>query len=148
MNDKAVDEAARAGWGTPNPAGRSTPMGSITGAPITDGPISGWHSQTMTVGGTATATGVLLVLVLVTATVGWMMTSVGDSKALPLALGAMIFGFVLAIVLRFKPTLAKVLAPSTRSRKVSSSASSRGSTTLSTRASSCRPSAPRSPCSS
>ena len=111
MNDKAVDEAARAGWGAPNPGGRSTSMGSIIDGPITDGPISGWHSQTMTVVGTATATGVLLVLVLVTATVGWMMTSVGDTKALPLALGAMIFGFVCAIVLRFKPTLAKVLAP-------------------------------------
>lgn len=112
MNDKAMNEAARSGWAAPEPSTRSTPIGPMGSmGPITDGPISTWHAQTMTVGGTATATGVLLVLLLATATVGWMMTSTGDTKAYPLALGAMLLGFVLAIVLRFKPTLARVIAP-------------------------------------
>ncbi len=110
MSDKVVNEAARAGWAAPEPAtqaGRNTP--------ITDGPISGWSSErTMTVNGTATATGVLLVLLLASATVGWAMTEAtpGQEAKFPaLAIGGVLLGFVCAIVLRFKPTFAKVLGP-------------------------------------
>ena len=106
MSDKAVDAAARAGWGAPDLSTRNTPMG-----PISDGPSSIWHSQTMTVSGTATATGALLVLLLATAALGWSMTTAGDTKSMPLALGAVLVGFGLAMVLHFKPTLAKLLAP-------------------------------------
>ena len=62
MNDKSVDEAARApGWGAPAVIPRST---VIPGTPIDDGPISDWHSGVMTVRGTMSAGGVLLVLLL------------------------------------------------------------------------------------
>ncbi|MDO8390456.1 MAG: Bax inhibitor-1/YccA family protein [Actinomycetota bacterium] len=109
MNEKAAAQAARAGWGAPDLSTRATPI-----APITDGPISSWRPRVMTVGGTATATGVLLVLLLATATVGWIMAPTSDSKVdgvMGIAIGAVIAGFVCAIVLRFKPTLAPVLAP-------------------------------------
>lgn len=110
MSDKVVTAASRAGWAAPDPstqAGRNTP--------ITDGPISGWSSErTMTVSGTATATGVLLVLLLGSAVAGWAMTEAtpGQEAKFPaLAIGGVLLGFVCAIVLRFKPTFAKVLGP-------------------------------------
>ena len=116
MSEKAVNEAARAGWGAPNPATRSTPIGGVVGEPYTDGPVSGWSSQrAMTVSGTVTATGVLLVLLLGSAAAGWIMTNTnaasGEVKFPALALGGVLLGFVCAIVLRFKPTFAHVLAP-------------------------------------
>jgi uncharacterized YccA/Bax inhibitor family protein len=109
LNEQAVAAAARAGWAAPDPASRSTRVD-----PINDGPVSNWSSQTMTVGGTATATGVLLVLLLVAATVGWTMgpDRGAEVTGFPLlALGGMIVGFACAIAVSFKPTLAKLLGP-------------------------------------
>ncbi|MEQ1700098.1 MAG: Bax inhibitor-1/YccA family protein [Ilumatobacteraceae bacterium] len=111
LNEKALNEAARAGWAAPEGAPRSTPIG-----PMTDGPVSGWQStsNTMTVSGTATATGVLLVLLLAAAGVGWSMTgsSLESKVQFPvLAIAAVFVGFGVAIFLRFKPMLAKFLAP-------------------------------------
>ncbi len=106
MNEKAAANAVRAGWGAPDPSTRSTP--------ITDGPVSAWSPKVMTVGGTATATGVLMALLLATATIGWVMapsSSANASGALGLAIGGVVVGLICAIVLRFKPTLAPVLAP-------------------------------------
>jgi uncharacterized YccA/Bax inhibitor family protein len=111
LNDKALNDAARAGWGAPEGAARSTPLG-----PMTDGPVSGWQatSNTMTVAGTATATGVLLVLLLATASIGWAVTGFGEETKVKfpmLAIVAMLVGFGCAILLHFKPTLAKIVAP-------------------------------------
>jgi uncharacterized YccA/Bax inhibitor family protein len=112
LNEKAAAEAAKAGWGAPDPSSRSTP---IPGTPITDGPVSPWSSgPRMTIKGTATATGVLLVLLLITASIGWSVTgSTLDSAAkFPmLALVGVLVGFGCAIALRFKPNMAPVLAP-------------------------------------
>jgi len=115
MNEKKADEvaaAARAGWGAPDPATRSTP---IPGEPITDGPISPWSGvRTMTVGGTATATGVLLVLLLATAVYGWNATdtnAAGQWNLPALAIVGILVGFVCVLVVAFKPGLAKILGP-------------------------------------
>lgn len=115
LNEKALNDAARAGWGAPEGAPRSTPIGPMSG-PMTDGPVSSWQttSNTMTVSGTATATGVLLVLLLITAGVGWSMggSSLETATKFPvLAIVAMLVGFGCAILLHFKPTLAKIVAP-------------------------------------
>lgn len=115
LNEKALNDAARAGWGAPEGAPRSTPIGPMSG-PFNDGPVSGWqsNSNTMTVSGTATATGVLLVLLLGTAVVGWSMggSSLESANKFPvLAIVAMLVGFGCAILLHFKPTLAKIVAP-------------------------------------
>ncbi len=113
LNEKAAADAAKAGWGAPDPATRNTP---IPGTPITDGPISPWRpGPAMTVKGTASATGVLLVILLATATVGWMQTETalpGQNTNIPmLAIAGILVGFGCAIALRFKPQMARVLAP-------------------------------------
>ena len=115
LNEKKANEVAaatRAGWGAPDPASRSTP---IPGEPITDGPISAWDSAPkMTYSGTITATGVLLVLLIGAATFGWLNTdtNVAGQWNLPtLAIVGIIVGFICAIVVAFKPGLARILGP-------------------------------------
>jgi uncharacterized YccA/Bax inhibitor family protein len=73
----------------------------------------------MTVGGSVSATAVLLVLLLASATVGWLMTGSPEQRpdgtiayGIPGAAMAGVFvGFGLAIFLMFKPHLARILAP-------------------------------------
>jgi uncharacterized YccA/Bax inhibitor family protein len=112
LNDKALNEASREGWGAPDRSRRSTP---IPGGPIDDGPVSTWHAQAMTVGGTISATGVLFVILLVAATVGWMTgpeNQGGEVRGFPaLALVGILVGFACAIAVHFKPMLARVLGP-------------------------------------
>ena len=114
LNDKAMKEASEAGyasgrWGPPQGSmGRSTTIPTS----MADGPISDWHSQTMTVQGTATATGVLFVVLLAAATVGWglVKTSNGQISQFPTwIIGGVLVGFGCVIAMRFKPQWAKYL---------------------------------------
>ena len=109
----------------------------------------------MTVSGTITATAVLFVLLL-TATAGWMRTGgpdrpsmANDTYAVPgTGLGRAVSSVSACVfLLVFKPHLAKFVGPLCASRRVSSSERYRACTRRSTTASSCRPPAPRSPCS-
>ncbi len=116
LNEKKANEviaANQAGWGAPDPATRNTP---IPGTPMSDGPISPWDAgRRMTVGGTATATAVLLVLLLAAATYGWKASDTnvsGQWNQFPtLAIVGIIVGFICAIVVAFKPGLARILGP-------------------------------------
>ena len=108
LNDRIWNKAAKdPGWGAPDPTTRATP--------ITDGPVSGWNSQVMTVSGTISASGVLMVILLATAVVGWQMgpdNSGGEVGGFPaLALGGVLVGFACAIAMYFRPMWAKFLAP-------------------------------------
>jgi uncharacterized YccA/Bax inhibitor family protein len=107
FNEKTWNKAARnPGWGAPDPTTRS--------APITDGPVSAWHSKVMTVSGTISAAGVLMVLLLVSAFVGWQSgptNEVGKTGFPALALGGILVGFACVIAMYFRPMWAKVLAP-------------------------------------
>jgi uncharacterized YccA/Bax inhibitor family protein len=109
LNDKTWNKAARdPGWGAPDPSTRG-------GLPINDGPTSPWRGNVMTVGGTISATGVLMVILLAAATVGWQMgpnnsgDQIGGFPAL--ALGGILIGFACVIAIYFRPMWAKFLAP-------------------------------------
>ena len=71
--------------------------------------------QVMTVSGTLSATGVLMVLLLAAATVGWQMRARQPASAPaaspPWRSVGMLVGFACVIAMYFKPTWAKVLAP-------------------------------------
>jgi len=84
--------------------------------PVTDGPVSRWDGGIMTVRGTASATLMLLVLIVASATVTWM--SIPEpipGAAVQLPTGWVIGGFIVALIAMFasmfKPHLAKYLAP-------------------------------------
>jgi uncharacterized YccA/Bax inhibitor family protein len=127
LNDKAMKEASRAGWGAPaapDMAQRSTTVWPAPGAgqqgtyvpPISDGPISTWKSGMMTVGGTITATAVLLAILVASATAGWFMgpqpNADGTTNGFPmLAIAGILVGFGCAIAVHFKPLMAKYLGP-------------------------------------
>jgi uncharacterized YccA/Bax inhibitor family protein len=108
LNDKAMAQASSAGWAAPEP---STRVGRST--PIDDGPVTSWAPRTMTVNGTITATGVMMVLLLASATVGWMASPTYENGGgLPmLAIVGILVGFVCAIAVHFKPLMAKFLGP-------------------------------------
>lgn len=126
LNDATLKRASQA-WGAPDAhtradgAGPDVPaLGTLppprarTIPPINDGPISHWDSRTMTVGGTITATGVLLVLLLASAVVGWANgpDARNEVQGFPaLAFVGIIVGFAAVIALYFRPQWAKVLGP-------------------------------------
>jgi uncharacterized YccA/Bax inhibitor family protein len=112
LNDKALKDASDAGYASgawAPPQGRSTP---IPGAPVTDGPISDWHSRAMTVEGTVTATGVLFVALLASAVLGWSLVKTADNQVTEFPawiIGGVLVGFGCVLAMRFKPQWAKVL---------------------------------------
>ncbi|MGE0136753.1 MAG: Bax inhibitor-1/YccA family protein [Ilumatobacteraceae bacterium] len=103
LNDESMRKAAASGWAAPDPSTRATP--------IDDGPISPWRPGVMTVQGTATATGVLMVLLLASATVGWMSVDTATSGFPALALLGIVVGFACVLALMFRPMWARILAP-------------------------------------
>jgi uncharacterized YccA/Bax inhibitor family protein len=103
LNDDAMRKASSAGWAAPEPSTRATP--------ITDGPISSWHTSVMTVQGTATATGVLMVLLLAAATVGWMSVDTATSGFPAVALLGVVVGLGCVFALMARPMWARFLAP-------------------------------------
>ena len=110
LNEKRLRQAAEAdsaGWAAPDTSSR---------APISDGPISDWtpNTRSMTIGGTVSAAGVLFVLLLAAATVGWLGVDAPDGEVYKFptfAIVGVLVGFAAAILLAFKPHLAKFVAP-------------------------------------
>jgi uncharacterized YccA/Bax inhibitor family protein len=114
LNEKKLEEA-RAGWAAPeppSPGGQVWPPPVEPGTRISDGPVSPWKGG-MTVRGTITATAVLFVLLLGTATAGWVSTTTTEDQfEFPgLALVGVAVGFACVIGLWFRPKLAKILGP-------------------------------------
>ena len=84
--------------------------------PMTDGPVSRWDGGIMTVSGTASATMVLLVLLLASATATWLSIDAplpSDDVQLPMGwvIGGFIVGIIAVLVGSFKPHLARIAAP-------------------------------------
>ena len=118
LNTKTFNEVVdagttSAGWAAPQVPPADSFGGTRT-TPIHDGPISEWNSSTMTVSGTASATGVLFVLLLAAAVVGWKAVTITEgapTKFPAWTIGGIFVGFICVITMRFKPQFAKVLGP-------------------------------------
>lgn len=122
LNERTLQNA-RTTWAPPQAgADHFPPVVEPTTGPISDGPVSRWNAQVMTVNGAITATATLLVLLLASAAVGWIATGgpeevvVGDTityeYGIPtLAWVGMIVGIGLVFLLMFKPHLARFVAP-------------------------------------
>jgi uncharacterized YccA/Bax inhibitor family protein len=115
MSDRVFEKAARddgaAGWAAPA-------TDTAYHEPITDGPISPYQSVrtgVMTVGGAATATGVLLVLLVAAGVVGWNTVkpdATGQTVDFPgWLIVPLLAALGVAIWTAFKPTVARFTAP-------------------------------------
>jgi len=103
--------AGEPGWAA---AGSSSTQGNTWAPPITDGPVSTYHSGVMTVGGAASASLVLFAVLLISAAVGWVAVAEPEPGVLafpPMALVGAIVGFVAVIVTMFKPLWSHILGP-------------------------------------
>ena len=118
LNEKSFSKvmqrsAGEAGWAAPQAGQQSSQQ--VTRAPISDGPVSPYRSaETMTASGTASAALLLMLLLMASAMFGWTSVSESVSGAVQFQAWTMagaLVGFVCAIVLTFKPKLARVLAP-------------------------------------
>ncbi|MDG0969522.1 MAG: Bax inhibitor-1/YccA family protein [Porticoccaceae bacterium] len=108
-NHKALNMFGRSG----NPAlNTETFSGSANTARSTGG-IQTMDSQTMTLEGTVNKTGILLALVVLSASWTWNLffESGNPSSVMPLAIGGAIAGFILALVTMFKKHLSSITAP-------------------------------------
>lgn len=108
LNDKALGlgnlDQQNNTWAPPTPQ------------PVSDGPVSRWDGGMMTVKGTASATIMLLALILASATFTWMSIAEpmpGESVKLPAGwvLGGFVVALVAVLVASFKPHTSKIAAP-------------------------------------
>ena len=121
FNEKKMNEDA-SGWAAPTSAAAvaSKPQGfpqdtdSPLNRPIDDGPISRYQGEVMTVNGVITATAVLFVIFLVSASFGWFTSTTnaeGDFTPAPGILIGVLVGFGAVMLAYFKPMWAKFLGP-------------------------------------
>ena len=117
LNEKSFSKvvqrsAGEAGWAAPQAGQQSS---QVFHAPITDGPVSPYKSaEPMTASGTASAALLLMLLLVASAMFGWSSVSEAVDGAVTFpgwAMAGALFGFVCAMVLTFKPKMARVLAP-------------------------------------
>lgn len=117
LNEKSFSKvvqrsAGEAGWAAPQAGQQSS---QVFHAPITDGPVSPYKSaEPMTASGTASAALLLMLLLVASAMFGWSSVSEAVDGAVTFpgwAMAGALFGFVCAMVLTFKPKMARVLTP-------------------------------------
>lgn len=96
-----------------NPALRAFNQPQTWNDAVRDGSIESADANVMTIGGTVTATSILLGVCVAGAVGSWSLVNnpAYTHLGLPLGLGGMLVGLVLALVISFKPTSARFLAP-------------------------------------
>lgn len=99
------DDLERQGRG-----GNIPPAGPASGGA---GAASAGNAKVMTLQGTVSKTLGLLAICIVTATIGWNITTSADPIVSPMlvVLGGGLLGFIIALVCTFKPTTAPITAP-------------------------------------
>jgi uncharacterized YccA/Bax inhibitor family protein len=117
LNEKSMGSARTrddggAGWAAPS--NQTTNTGTWN-PPITDGPVSPWDASVMTVSGAASATLMLALLLIASATVTWFSIDepIPGQLQFPTGwvIGGLIIGLISVLVSSFKPHLARILAP-------------------------------------
>lgn len=124
LNEKSLERVAArsegvAGWAAPTAgsAGTSpdTASGTTWNPPVTDGPVTTWDKGVMTASGAASATLVLLLILLVSAGITWMSMGTPVAGELKFPTAAVLIGVFGALacvmVSTFKPRLSRILAP-------------------------------------
>jgi uncharacterized YccA/Bax inhibitor family protein len=121
LNEKSMGSAVardEGGVGWAAPSSQSATQAGDTGTwnpPVNDGPVSRWDSGVMTVSGTASATLMLALLLIASATVTWFAIDepVEGQLQFPTGwvIGGLIIGLIAVIAASFKPHLSRILAP-------------------------------------
>jgi len=108
-NHKALNMFGRSG----NPTLKADTFGRSAQTGSSSGGIQSMNSQTMTLEGTVNKTGILLALVVLSASWTWnLFFESGDTGAvMPLARGGAIVGFIFALITIFKKQWAGITAP-------------------------------------
>ena len=121
LNDKKLEEArSRLGRARSRraPAATCGRRPADRRPPIDDGPVSPWRAGMMTVRGSITATAVLFVLLLASATVGWMATEARRSTRRPASRssvpGLALVGVIVGFVVRHRAVLQAALGQDPR----------------------------------
>lgn len=111
----ATRSDADAGWAAPQPDNAVGAPNTTWTPPISDGPVSTWDKGVMTASGAASATLVLLLILVVSAGITWMSMSTPVAgqitfPVVPVLIG--LFGALACVLVSsFKPRLSRVLAP-------------------------------------
>ena len=108
-NHKALNMFGRSG----NPTLKADTFGRSAQTGSSSGGIQSMNSQTMTLEGTVNKTGILLALVVLSASWTWnLFFESGDAgTVMPLAIGGAIVGFIFALITIFKKQWAGITAP-------------------------------------
>ena len=107
-NHKALNMFGRSG----NPTLKADTFGRSAQTGSSSGGIQSMNSQTMTLEGTVNKTGILLALVVLSASWTWnLFFESGEGAVMPLARGGAIVGFIFALITIFKKQWAGITAP-------------------------------------
>lgn len=98
---------------TANPALKAFQAPQTWDDAVRSGTLDEVKSDTMSIGGTVTATGVLLGICVAGAVASWSIASNPQTAGLGLALGlgGLVAGLILGLIVSFKPKLARILGP-------------------------------------
>lgn len=121
LNDKSMGSAATrdqggVGWASPSAqTGTQSGEAGTWNPPASDGPVTRWDSGVMTVSGAASATLMLALVLIASATVTWFSIDEPIEGQLQFptgwVIGGLIIGLIAVIAASFKPHLSKILAP-------------------------------------